>query len=977
MSTRTRAWLRSFLQLGARAEKEKIPGLDIERQEATVIRALDMLDDRPGIVLADEVGMGKTYEALGIAAAMRYKKPRSRIVIVTPGPDLNRKWFEEFPRFKEMFDFGDDIRAVNNLAEFVSAVRERRGRPIVVAPVTIFQSGRGSSDQIYLLSLYFYWKNLHGNTSNAIMKRIHRSANNRVDVEAEKFLGFFDLNQVEPHLRTAFRQGRRGGSAGLDDLYEGNGLVAFENSDAVRNALSRARFVLTGKLMPVLDLLIVDEAHKLKNPGSLRTQAMKRVFDGRFRKALFLTATPFQLDVAELRHMLSLFAGAKDAPPNLKDKVEDLLTAVREYQDLYEKFQQTWASLDPGAAADFRSLYDRNNMPLEEIEEPSLEVIAKQISSLKTLKTETIEPGFRQWMIRSLRKDKRTYRNLSRKNIRARGADALPFLIYERFVAELFRQRRPTHKAAVEINMVSSYAAAGHGALLSVEDGIPAEAESYRKLLQEILGEVEHGVSHPKISKVLKDAIEAAECGEKTLIFCTRIATLEQLRRELDTAWESRVLERWQRVYPGAKANEIFDSREDDDKRQRGRHSRLRVRFHSPQDALYLALREPYLRTLGPLADTDGRGYVVGRALRQSATVAKEANRILQDVRVGKTAAERVDYKIAKRCVEQASIRLWRSSDKSGDDESDSIRRLLDPDYVWLGLDLAKDDLEDDSIGSIDDRQPRWEITDRIVRIVLGRGGSLWEGHSDLLDSLPLELRVRVVEQLARYLTHKQVTFLADLLAEANAAGLSIAPIESSALLKYIPSFWQTGTGQRWSELLRAFLGYFCQRDPQQQHEILDESIRTGGFARHTRDGGSRERLREAFNTPLYPMVLIANEVMQEGLDLHKHCRRVVHHDLAWNPAQIEQRIGRIDRLGSLTNRLRENREDVRLDVLYPVICSTIDERLFRTVKTREKWLEFLLGAAPDFSEYRLIDEEPIPLPERLGVDLAINLGPS
>ena len=220
------------------------------------------------------------------------------------------------------------------------------------------------------------------------------------------------------------------------------------------------------------------------------------------------------------------------------------------------------------------------------------------------------------------------------------------------------------------------------------------------------------------------------------------------------------------------------------------------------------------------------------------------------------------------------------------------------------------------------------------------------------------------------------MTFLPELLSEANAAGLSIDPIHSRALLEYMPRFLQTNIGRRWVRQIRTFLSYFCQRDQDQQREILDGPIRTGDFARHTRDGESRERLREAFNTPLYPMVLIANEVMQEGLDLHKHCRRVVHHDLVWNPAQLEQRIGRIDRLGSLTNRLRQNGADVTLDILYPVICGTIDKRLFRTVKTREKWLEFLLGAAPDFSEYSFTDEEPAPLPDRLGADLAINLGP-
>ena len=103
MSMRTREWLRGFLHLGARAERDGITAPEIERQEDTVIRALDMLDDRPGILLADEVGMGKTYEALGIAAAVRHYDPRSRIVIITLGPDLNIKWFSEISRFREMF----------------------------------------------------------------------------------------------------------------------------------------------------------------------------------------------------------------------------------------------------------------------------------------------------------------------------------------------------------------------------------------------------------------------------------------------------------------------------------------------------------------------------------------------------------------------------------------------------------------------------------------------------------------------------------------------------------------------------------------------------------------------------------------------------------------------------------------------------------------------------------------------------------
>lgn len=961
MTTRTREWLRSFLQLGIRAEKDGIPAADIERQEDTVLRALDLLDEQPGIVLADEVGMGKTYEALGIAAATRHFHSRSRVVVLTPGPDLNRKWFSEFSRFKEMYSFGDDVHEVHGLSDFVEAVREH---PVVVAPVSMFQSGRDTGTQTYLLSLYFYWKEIHGHTANAIMARFRDGEHTRVDVTAEKFLGIFDLDQVEPHLRQAFRRGRTESAAGLDDLYEKGGLQAFENQDAVRKALYRARFELTGCLMPLIDLLIVDEAHKLKNPGSLRTNAMQRVFNGRFRKALFLTATPFQLDVSELREVFSLFAGAKDAPKDLIDQVEKLLASVKEYQEHYEEFQRTWSALDPVIAAQFRTAYDCNPADTEKMEEPTLKLVARQITALKKLKSETIEPGFRKWIIRSLREDKREYRRHLPKKLSTAGAGALPFLIYERFIAELFRRRRQTHKAAVEINMVSSYTAAHQGAILASEDGIPTEAEVYRDLLRKILSEIETSThEHPKIYDVVSNALDAAEKGEKTLIFCSRVATLEQLRRELDTIWESRIVERWRRVYPKAGADEIFDTREDNDKRQRGRHSLLQSRFHRPQDALYLALREPYLRTYVPVAKW---------ALHRLSEVLRIANLLLQDIRVGKTAAERLDYQIAKRCVEQATLRHWIASGEAQGTDSEALTAILDPDYLRFGLDLIKDDFEDESFG---DERPQWHISERVARLVLG-GGSFWKAFSAPLNQLDRKLRVRVVEQLARYFTYKQVPFLSDLLTEASAAGLTMDSVESIALLEFMPSFWQTGMGQSWMKQLQSFIHYFIQRSHDQQIDILDGPIKTGDFVRHTRDGESREKLREAFNTPLYPMILIANEVMQEGLDLHKHCRRVIHHDLVWNPAQIEQRIGRIDRLGSLTNRLRKNGDDVTLDVLYPVIRGTIDERLFKTVKSREKWLEFLLGAAPNFSEYSLMDEEPPPLPERLCAELSIDLGP-
>jgi hypothetical protein len=44
--------------------------------------------------------------------------------------------------------------------------------------------------------------------------------------------------------------------------------------------------------------------------------------------------------------------------------------------------------------------------------------------------------------------------------------------------------------------------------------------------------------------------------------------------------------------------------------------------------------------------------------------------------------------------------------------------------------------------------------------------------------------------------------------------------------------------------------------------------------------------------------VLLATDVASQGLNLQQRCRWVISLELPWNPARLEQRIGRVDRLG-------------------------------------------------------------------------------
>ena len=44
--------------------------------------------------------------------------------------------------------------------------------------------------------------------------------------------------------------------------------------------------------------------------------------------------------------------------------------------------------------------------------------------------------------------------------------------------------------------------------------------------------------------------------------------------------------------------------------------------------------------------------------------------------------------------------------------------------------------------------------------------------------------------------------------------------------------------------------------------------------------------------------ILLATDAASEGLNLHSKCRVVINLELPWNPMRLEQRIGRIDRIG-------------------------------------------------------------------------------
>jgi len=98
-----------------------------------------------------------------------------------------------------------------------------------------------------------------------------------------------------------------------------------------------------------------------------------------------------------------------------------------------------------------------------------------------------------------------------------------------------------------------------------------------------------------------------------------------------------------------------------------------------------------------------------------------------------------------------------------------------------------------------------------------------------------------------------------------------------------------------------------------------------------------REEVKRAFNTdpkkePL--RILICTDAAREGINLQAYCSDLIHFDLPWNPARLEQRNGRIDRKLQPSKRVTcryfryEQREaDMVLDALVRK-TETIREQL-------------------------------------------------
>jgi superfamily II DNA or RNA helicase len=121
-----------------------------------------------------------------------------------------------------------------------------------------------------------------------------------------------------------------------------------------------------------------------------------------------------------------------------------------------------------------------------------------------------------------------------------------------------------------------------------------------------------------------------------------------------------------------------------------------------------------------------------------------------------------------------------------------------------------------------------------------------------------------------------------------------------------------------------------------------------GGLARDERSTALRDFITGRQS------ILLTTDAAGEGLNLHQACRLVVNLELPWNPMRLEQRIGRVDRIGQRRT----------VHAIHLIARDTGEARLLARLRTRIARAQADIGAADPIGERAvarfLIDGTPI-----------------
>ena len=958
------------------ADRDKAFG---SQQRDGTVAAFNMLARNGCAYLADEVGMGKTYIALGVMSLLRYFDPHARIVVIAPRENIQRKWVKELHNF-----VGRNWRVVGN------RVKSLQGRPV--------------------------WEPV---VCNSLVEFAHEAL---VNQDRDFFLRMTSFS-----IRLSDSEDRNKTRSALLDVVPW--LERYHVPNYSPEGFRDAFAVALNGAVPQADLVIFDEAHNLKHGfhanGSTRNRVMGLAFghpDGELweqpwyakkaKRVLFLSATPFEDDYAAIQRQLAVF-GFGDAVlegTNGEDGIGLATLADDEVQEDEKRYVaqrlliRRVSGLNIAGQLHTKNMYrrewrqgglERHDEAIEIVDPKQRLIVAlMQKKVAEILQTERFNNHFQIGMLSSFESF------LQSVETARRGKTNEPAFDGEEQRRGLSDQERNGIDTAAIGEVVRSY----HKAFGST-------------------------LPHPKLDTTAASLSGAFETGEKALAFVRRVATVDELAAKLDESFDGWIRARMESRLPKMRdeiaalfkrysserlrrpdeidAGDYEDADISSEQERIDRRDDLEEEDEGGAESFFAW----FFRGYGPSGVLSGAAFQKNRLSSTSSVYATLFEDDYVASLLGVQAGEVIDSlaRVTGQPLESCTERLRhlafgflheRSRQREG-----YPRLYVFEGYQAAGLILLCEC--DGEIGKrarvvLDERFRDVRPTDREPPAGFpgpdaGLGGttvftqirrhpvlrkSLWP-EEEIDDSEDFRASFRRLEQRRELLSamarlgasyidlyllaiERIGSFTLGRREAESAAGLAV---DFVALLEGQMNESGFHAFQELSQAAEAFDHIVSVNFPEALSCPLPELARLYGITLQKQvpvgrmSGGVNQRLVRQFRMPGFPLVLVTTDVLQEGEDLHTFCRRVVHYGIAWTPSAIEQRTGRVDRIGGLVQRrldgsLMQPEADDLIQVYYPHLQDTVELLQVRRVLRRlNKFLRLIhRGDSPIEPEVHAIE---------------------
>lgn len=913
--------------------------------------------------LADEVGMGKTYVALGAIALMRHFHPRLRVLYIAPRENIQDKWRKEIRNF-----------TARNWLVTDNRVRTFQGSPA------------------YGLALC---KNLEH-----FARELERNPNRDFLMRMTSFS--FGLAKGGDQLAEQSRKKRDA----LRDLmpWLRESLFDLRNKDAFKANYARA----INALLPHFDLLVIDEAHNLKHgrgSSADRNHTLARVLGceeasadfpqsgQRFGRVLLLSATPWENDYLHLWNQLDLL-GFGSRWPVLKDPDETKDDAKREAVRRFLVRRIT--SLTIGGVRHTKNMYRRE----------------WRSGGVVTHDQPLDIPDDRQRLIVAL---------VQRKVAEAIGNEHLDEKLQNSFQIGMLASFESFAQTVKVRRSPNADPAAFDGAeqtdRQTERDGIDTPAitrlsQSYRRTFGESL-------PHPKMDVVADSLSASFETGEKALIFVRRIASVPELADKLNERYDTwlfaylrqrldkalapdfeNILVRYEDVRrrrslryaieadtpvkegeitddagvfsdeadTGSEANffawffrgegpeKVFSGAQFNKTRLSGEGS-LEATFFDDNYVLWLLGEADdtlgHLAKLCSLRREDVRSILHSEVAGLFRGSAKRPRRRVfleyQKAALALLAINSTDVMIR----EKAQVILSRRFGGSAVSQPVTPGSFPTPeDFLpapTFFTELSKDARRalcdaiwpEEHTGDFGQRFSRREQRRELLSSAIRLGHpmiDLWLLAAAQRSSLRTDRQHRGEEEAEKLIGQYLDLLDSQRLLPGSTSFRELHAIAANFDLIVAVNF----PGLRETDLAQLSV-YFGT--------ALARQSPVGGMW-----GGVNRTLVGQFRMPGYPLILVTTDVLQEGEDLHTFCHRVFHFGISWTPSATEQRVGRIDRIHSLTQRRLDNAphapSEQLLQVYYPHLRDTVERlQVERVYQRLNRFVQMAHQTLPDQRE--------------------------